>query len=783
VARDIVEREQADYVENVFSEELARDPKSAFVSHLMTSLTQGQWAPKIAGVEIPEGTGDVAPWIRGGKTLSQKVKNQVFGLTDLAAIGLNAVPAVAEGGIGLTVGYANILLNLLGTGADMTKFRSMAPAYIKTGARQVQDVSNPEAGTIVGGLANIATDLGIPEKLVTPGRVTDKILTKWNELLSNAQYKTLMTDIIRKPMYEGNALAIQLVGSVIGKNYSINDVAVQRAAGNMADATTSAATLARGSTRKDMEAMLAGSAMFTRAQANVLVNLGKIVNGTGPERIVAASTIVSFIGALGLASTAAGNKIDLDPKKDGKWNKDFGKVTVFGSDGPLTFNVFNQTQVARVAAQSISALANLDEDAFYQAWADFLLGRTGPVPSQVLSAATGIGFDPKGGYQNPSFFGLAEGKGEGVGQSMSFLERALRAAPIPTNVSSYLMNMEDDDTPSIEATLAGITGFPAYDVDSFKKALMADGIESWDKMNVIQKREFLTRHPEIEAREGDTGVVKDLTNEKNAVTGKFEANELGEQVGTWRNNIEKLNNNISGAYKEMGVEPKEQPKEDGVDRWIYDFNQTFTKSYVDESGNPSALLNSEVLEQEQAKFWAEHPDPEVRKTITKYQLANKTTAAEKLYTEDMARLNGFEPTTGQPLTFPDTKEVIDPDMRNLIGQPVPNYFDMNRYEWNVIENDDSKEYLDRFEQWKQTLNPRLQKAERAELIKLYMNEVETTAPDGQPWNAIRRNDILNYGKESKESAEWKMWKHSYPELVAWTKPGLYWSTIQALHEE
>jgi len=150
----------------------------------------------------------------------------------------------------------------------------------------------------------------------------------------------------------------------------------------------------------------------------------------------------------------------------------------------------------------------------------------------------------------------------------------------------------------------------------------------------------------------------------------------------------------------------------------------------------------------------------------------------------MARLNGFDPDTGKPITFPDSPSIPDRDMEKLVGQPVPSYFDMNRWEWSVIDNDASKEYLDRFEQWKQRLAPRLQQTDREDLITLFMKSPEgNTAPDGQPWNAIRRNDIFNYNKDSKESAEYRMWKYSYPELVAWTKPANYWSTIQDLHNK
>ncbi len=300
-------------------------------------------------------------------------------------------------------------------------------------------------------------------------------------------------------------------------------------------------------------------------------------------------------------------------------------------------------------------------------------------------------------------------------------------------------------------------------------------------MNHVERKNWRAARPELRF-EGDE-VVADFEQKKAAANARFESNETGYTISDWRDEIGSLNDKIIGAHARAGTDFTPGESKHPEDKALEEFNALYQQAKTDPNDKQSAI-DWDKLSALQAEFFARHPDPEVRKYIIDFQTAGKVSPAEKLYAEDMARLNGFDPSSGKPLTFPDATGAIDRDMRELVGQPVPPYFDMNRWEWSVIDNDASKEYLDRFEQWKQGLAPRLQQTDRADLIALFMKSPEgNTAPDGQPWNAIRRNDIFNYGKDSKETAEYRMWRYSYPELTEWLDGNNYWSTIQDLHNK
>jgi hypothetical protein len=222
----------------------------------------------------------------------------------------------------------------------------------------------------------------------------------------------------------------------------------------------------------------------------------------------------------------------------------------------------------------------------------------------------------------------------------------------------------------------------------------------------------------------------------------------------------------------MDLETKERPEKDGSAQWLYDYNQTFARSKEDPD-NPLSDLDFELLGKEQAAFWEKHPDPEVRKQLLAYQIGKAPTKADKEWAKSMARLNGFDPETGERLTYPGT------------DKPLPNYFEMDRYVWREVPNDESKEFHALFDRWKLKQSARVRELGTDKLIELYIqtDPEAATRVNGKAWTPAAIKDVQYYDKPSKEDPIFSEYKQIMLPDLLWFKPDQYWDNIEAALEE
>jgi len=163
----------------------------------------------------------------------------------------------------------------------------------------------------------------------------------------------------------------------------------------------------------------------------------------------------------------------------------------------------------------------------------------------------------------------------------------------------------------------------------------------------------------------------------------------------------------------------------------------------------------------------------VRKEVIQYQLANATTDAEKTYIEDMARLNGFDPDTGERLKYPKG------------DKELPNYFELDRYKWKELDNDSSLELFAGFNHWRDELPEKYADWEKDRLIDKFImsKDPRSERPDGKTWNQTAVQDLKNYGKDTQETAAYRMYKSVMAPELLWFDDEQHWNTILKEHTD
>jgi len=745
--------------------------RNAMMEHALTALRMGEFRPEDPRgfVKADTEVGNVSGFLKSMQGINSQMKNQTFGLADASALFGNALPALVSGWVPLARGYMNILLNQVGRGVDMTDVKDAAALAGLQVARS-QDQTAPEKGMLFLKGAGDLLDKAKQGNVVSKGlRAADVPATKWNEFLTKAQFDFLMYRALRQPIYEGNLLLLKTAGQ------DINDPAVRRAAARMANSVTSAAPQATNSSRRAFEGGFLNTAQFTRAQGDLLLGASKLLNknATKSERIVAATTIGSMMASVYAAQQLLGNDLEIDPT-----DPDFGKVRL---PNGKQFDLFGrQQQLAKTLIETgdflVSSVPGVardgDGDDVYQAWAKFILGRAGPAPS-TAARAVGMGFDPTGdtpGWNFPGMFGL-DGKGDQWGKDMSVMERVYKMLPLPTSLDQTIR-------PAIEGKLGATdvalntAGAGVYEESELDKALREEGLTGVDDIRAYYReefpdtseskiRKFFQKYPDARTEDEELATIR---KNKAASSEAFETSADKQTVGKWRDRMNELSDQTAGIFMTKDLDGKEPPDEDNAARWIYDFNKTFQDA-KDEDGS----IDGSMLERLQTDFWSEHKSPAVRKEVIQYQLANATTDAEKTYIEDMARLNGFDPKTGKALTWSGSKN------------KMPSYFEMERYASTEMKNDETKEFIEGFTNWKQDLTGPLADLEKSKLIDIYIDEKAQTRPSGKAWTPAAVADAKKYGLKSAWTPEFKAYKDEMEAELMWFDNNQHWDSIEAAH--
>lgn len=754
------------------------NPRDAMMERALTALRMGDFNPvdPTGAVTVAKEVGAVAPGIRALQGANNQWKNMTYGILDASAIVGNALPALQAGWAPFLAGYFNRMLRTAGKGVDLSEATRYAElAGLQRGAR-AQDQITPGAGTLIGGAGKALEDFGA-KKAGGAFKGLDRPFVKWNEVLEKAQFDYLLDRTFRKPIYEGNLLLLKMA------KQDINDADVQRAAARMANAVTSAAPAATGNTRRATEGALLNTARFTRAQGDLLLAASKLLNprANRAERVIAASTIASMAASIYGAYELSGGHLELDPT-----DPDFGQLILPGGN---VVTVFPQKQLANVLIDTGDALVDIAQgkggaDELYQSWAQFLMGRASPILN-TPAKALGVGFDPKqGGWEYPGIpFTDIDGKGGADwGSTMTPFEKALNLLPVPTGLTGNVIPMlrgdkEKGGTATVGLNTIGASSFKESELD---KALEAEGLagvddlrayyrEKYPKESESRIREFYQKYPEARREDEEITAIRE---QKAKASANFERSGNADTVGEWRERMAELADQQAGIFMTKDIPDGKRPKEDGAAQWIYDYNKTFRDSKED-AEDPLSPIDSARLEKLQTEFWDDHKDPAVRKEVIAYQLGNASTDAEKLYIEDIARLNGFDPKTGKALTW------------GMEDKPMPNYFDMERYSSYAMKNDETKEFLAAFENWRQGLSGKKADIEKDDLIKIYISDEEdaATRPSGKNWTPAAIADAQNYGKPSKETAQFKAYRKEMEAELMWFNDKQHWNHIRDAHEE
>jgi len=749
--------------------------RNAMMEHALTALRMGEFRPEDPRGFVKANTevGDVGGFLKNMQTINSQLKNQTFGLADASALFGNALPALLNGWLPLVRGYAERVLK--NSGVDMADVRDTASLAGLQVARS-QDQTAPEKGMLfLSGTADLL-DKARKGNIVSKGlRAADmKVATPWNELLTKAQFDFLMYRALRQPIYEGNLLLLKTAGQ------DINDPAVRRAAARMANSVTSAAPQATNSSRRAFEGGFMNSAQFTRAQGDLLLGYTKLINpkATRAERIVAATTLGSMVSSIWLAQQLLGNDLEIDPT-----DPDFGKVLLPGGKQFDLFGRQKQLQDALIETGDLLLTAipgsprkSGDADDVYQSWAKFIIGRAGPAPS-IVTRPVGLGFDGSGdtpGWNFPGMFGL-EGQGDKWGGDMSVGERILKMLPVPTAWDQTIKPALSGELSAGDAAL-NTAGAGVYEEGEFDKALRASGYQGVDDLRAqfykedpttveSRMRDFYKEFPKARSEDAELASIRNL--KQDAAKSFEEDNSI--KVQDWRGEMRRLSDMTAGVFLEKEFEGKPRPEKDGSSQWLYDFNKTFQDARSNPN-EPASPIVAEKLDKLQKEFWDAHPDPKVRKEVVAFQLANATTESEKMYIRDMAKLNGFNPDTGERLTWGKS------------NKPMPSYFDMEKYESLVMKNDEAKVFRDAYDAWELLQPASIRELDTPDKIEIYIDREYQERPSGQPWNAASIEDAKNYGLKSAWTDEFEAYKEVMAPELLWLSQNQRWASIKKAHE-
>lgn len=288
--------------------------------------------------------------------------------------------------------------------------------------------------------------------------------------------------------------------------------------------------------------------------------------------------------------------------------------------------------------------------------------------------------------------------------------------------------------------------------------------QQYSDLDPAQRKEFALRHPEIFDRESDDPVAKaldTLKSRKDVASVQFEAGDM--TVKEWRarrSDIGKATGELLSALTEDG----RAVPESGPGEWAHSYYQAF----ADATDPVSGELDNDKLEQLQSEFWAKHSDPKVRAYI--YRLTGVTDSeAEKAYHDDLIRLSGFDPETGEQLL-------------DASGKPLPSYWDLRdqRYALQKLTADDIYQLDKEFEDWSQQPGRRKLPDDREAKLAFLRTQKGWTMADHP---AEVTDYVYSWGSKEAERPAYKQYVNDHDAWLVWFNPADEndtWETVQKI---
>ena len=473
---------------------------------------------------------------------SQEFKNTAFGIGDVAAFGQNGIHILNTNAVQFIAGLTNRLANMANIGFDTRaigedligkRAANALDSLSHSGATGIVDTSN---GTLLRHIPGLSA---VDRKLLTPAINT----------LTDIQFKHVL-GWMRDVNFEGNLVLAKMAGA------DITDPAVRMRAAEWANAASGAGKLAQRANRANLEKASILSASMTRAQGQQLGQVARgLTAGSRVDRVLAAATIVSTVGttlAIGklLNDWVGTEEFNFDPfSKPKPGQLRFGDIRL--GDG-TTINLFSQTQVPKVLAQSIGVLAQDgftkdDLSALGKAWGNFGMGRSSPA-LRLGEAAVGLGYEPSRGYRYGDYM---EGK--------SLTDKILSQLPIPPVVSQTFLQGERGKvlTP---ANIAGVNAFPESDYSQRDRKAIDEYGKPYGQLSESEKFAFdqkngkvLSSDPKIrQQQEQSAALIQQQTDRQNARDAQLQQNGMTpDNWRLWRDQRKQDNLYFAGRFDQL----------------------------------------------------------------------------------------------------------------------------------------------------------------------------------------------------------------------------------------
>ena len=369
-------------------------------------------------------------------TLTQRFKNTMFGLGDVAVFGIQLPAALIRGGIPLMIGTINRMLaaaNLPAfalTNTDNGIRRSVNDALLGLG-------TGTDPSSYVGGLGSVLSYFG------DVGRAIDSPIQALADRLNDFQFNTILGSI-RNTIAEGNLIVLHLAGQ------DITNPVVRSAAFKSSNTATSFAQSAASGTHAGFERAVLTSQSLTRSQGENIKEMAKVFDprppGRGPglggvpvhERILGMMTITATVGSMLVLGKAINDLVGLTDYQMDPTQPGFGTITTkFGK-----LQLFPQTTIIRTIVRSFRELAEMDEAALARIWTSLFISRASVVGSVTAAGVLRSGFDPEEGFK----FGDISQKGQ-----------LLNVLPLPPIIQTLVL--QGFDLEKVGPELIGISLF------------------------------------------------------------------------------------------------------------------------------------------------------------------------------------------------------------------------------------------------------------------------------------------------------------------------------------
>lgn len=381
-------------------------------------------------------TGQTLQDYRTFLTLTQRVKNTMFGLADFGVFGVQVLNTAREGSIPVFAGIANKALSALhAPGARDLYGQFNAPKEqirLNDGFRpRQQNIRQSGVDPKVGSLLSYIPVIGKPLDAI-PKAISDAATT--------IQFDGIM-GALRSLAYEGNLWIADISGQ------DISNVAVRRTAFNNAEAITSGAKTAATANRSVAENALLTTAQMTRSQINRVMQMTKLVrpDATLAERQVAATMILSNVAFVGLVGTALNEAIGVGDYELNPFKPGFGTITTKWKDEKgrnMQFNLMSQASTEKALVSTIKdalavARGESEGGGARDAWTKYGISRAAPLINSGLRMGLGVGYGPGGRFSDditPPW---------DTGYGMPLNQRIGGSLPIPLNIQRAAPKLGD----------------------------------------------------------------------------------------------------------------------------------------------------------------------------------------------------------------------------------------------------------------------------------------------------------------------------------------------------